>query len=105
MNAAEMFNFAQNITFLIGGQVSEVNKDGEVNRTWEFIKNVVKLLDICFLPWYEPEDLEKMSAVVKLVLENYQDLCEHLKPVLHYLTHYETNTKRYGPMRKLTTLR
>lgn len=105
MNAAEMFNFSQNVTFLVGDLVSAFNDNGTVNRVWEFVKRVVKLLDLCYLPWYEPDDLVDLKSVVKLLLEEYKELVEYLKPVFHFLTHYATNTERYGPPRYLQTLR
>lgn len=105
MNAAEMFNFTHNITFLIGDLVPEVWEDGEVDPVWLFVKNIVKLHDLCYLPWYEPEDLVNLKDVVKLVLEGYQELSEYLKPVFHYLTHYPTNTEKYGPLRYVQTIR
>lgn len=105
MNAAEMFNFSHNLTFLIGGVVPEVNDDGEVIPVWAFVKNLVKLIDLCFLPWYVPEDLVNLASTIKLVLEQYQELYGELKPVFHYLTHIPTNTNRYGPQRYVQTIR
>lgn len=105
MNAAEMFNFTQNITFIIGEfLIPEESEDGEVDTVWKFVQNVVKLHDLCYLPWYEPEDLVNLRNVVKLVLEDYQELCEDLKPVFHYLTHYATNIKKFGPPRYVQTI-
>lgn len=105
MNAAEMFNFSQNFTFLIGDLIPEQSEDGEVTRVWEFVQNIVKMVDVCYLPWYEPADLRQMKTKIKLVLEDYIELGEDLKPKFHYLTHYPTNTRRYGPMRYLQTIR
>lgn len=105
MNAAEMFNFSQNFTFLIGDLISEQSEDGEMVREWEFFKNIVKMVDVCYLPWYEPEDLVQMTTKIKFVLEDYLELGEVLKPKFHYLTHYPTNTKRYGPQRYLQSIR
>lgn len=105
MNATEMFNFTHNVTFLIGDLIPEEDENGCTDPTYEFVKNIVKLLDLSFLPWYEPLDLENLKSAVKLVLEQYQEIGEELKPVFHFLTHYATNTKRYGPSRYLKTLR
>lgn len=102
MNAAEMFNFAQNISFLIGGLIPEQD---EVDPVWTFVTNVVKLLDMCFLPWYEPGDLVNLKCVVKLVLEGYKELWEDLKPVYHFLLHLTTNILKYGPLRYVQTIR
>lgn len=105
MNAAEMFNFSQNFTFLIGDLIPVQSEDMELLRVWEFVKNIMKMVDVCYLPWYETEDLVQMKTTIKFVLQDYLELGEGLKPKFHYLTHYPTNTERYGPMRYLQTIR
>ncbi len=105
MNAAEMFNFTQNLTLMIGEFIPEEDENGEVEPVWEFVKNVTKLLGVSYLPWYEPEDIVKLRSVPKSVNEQYQDLFEELKPKFHYTTHFATNTKFYGPLRYVQTIR
>lgn len=105
MTAAEMFNFTHNITFLLGDLIPEIDDDGDVDPVWTLILNMVKLLDLCYLPWYEPENIVELRDVIKVFLTDYKELFGYFQPVFHYLIHYPTNTEIFGPQRDTRILR
>lgn len=99
MTAAETATFIQNITFMIGDLVLE-NHD-----IWQFILNTVKFFDFCYLPCYEEEDLNEWTKNIDEMHKLYIELCSHLKPHHHIAIHFPIDTRKFGPLRYMRTIR
>lgn len=100
MTAAEMSNFMQNITFIIG----ELVPDDDF--VWAFLLSTVKFYDSCYLPSYNDQQIEEWRGEIDHMLSSYQHLFDKtLKPVQHMSIHYPDDTKRFGPLRYTRTIR
>lgn len=100
MTASEMSNFAHNIIFIIGDLIAE---DDEV---WKFVLITIKFFDLVYLPCYTEEDITELSQTIALMNDSYQhNFGETLKPVQHFAIHYPEDTRNFGPIRYLRTIR
>lgn len=100
MTASEMANFAHNLIFIIGDLIEE---DDEV---WKFVLTTFKFFDLAYLPCYDEEDITELSRTIALMNDTYQHLFgDRLKPVQHFGIHYPKDTRHFGPLRYLRTIR
>lgn len=99
MTVAETASFIQNITFMIGDYVPEEN------YTWKLILNTVKFYDLCYLPCYEEEDLNEWTENIDTMHKLYIEICGDLKPHHHWATHFPSDTRKFGPLKSMRTIR
>lgn len=100
MTASEMFNFAQNLIFMIGDVVPE---DDPVLK---LVLMTIKFLDLSYLPSYDEDDISEFKQTITIMNNLYQEMFdETLKPVHHIATHFPEDTLNLGPLRSLKTIR
>ncbi len=100
MTASEMSNFTNNLIFMIGDLVP-----GD-DPVWEFVITTIKFYDLSYLPSYTEYDINEFASTIALMHGLYQQLFDKtLKPVHHIATHYPEDTRNFGPLRYLKTIR
>lgn len=100
MTASEMFNFAQNLIFIIGDLIPGNDP------VWEFVLMTIKFFDLSYLPSYDENDLSELEETISLMHDRYKQLFEEtLKPVHHISTHFPEDTRNFGPLKCLKTIR
>lgn len=100
MSSSEMTTFVHVFSFLVGDLVEP---DDEV---WKFYLKTMEVLDLVYLRSYTEEDLVKLGHSICEMNEMYKRLFKQtLKPKHHLLTHYPNATKKFGPLRYISSLR
>lgn len=100
MTASEMYNFAHNLIFMIRDLVPEDD------IVWQFVLTTINFLDLSYLPCYEEDDINELKDTIASMLTSYQQLFDQtLKPVHHIAIHYPRDTRNFGPLRYLKTIR
>lgn len=101
MSASEMQCFAHHIMLIVGDLIPNKNY-----RVWKFLLQTVKFVDLLFLPFYTPQDLDNLKITISKMNEMYIRIFKtELKPKHHYLTHYPTMIRRFGPLYYISSMR
>lgn len=100
MSAAEMHSFFHHFGLIVGDLVPKSDK------TWKFYLETTKVLDLLFLPSYNDKDLSLLASTISNMNSMYKKLFnETLKPKHHYITHYPTMIRRFGPLYYISSMR
>lgn len=101
MTASEIANFAHNLIFIIGDLIEDEDDD-----VWKFVLTTIKFFDLAYLPCYSEEDITELANTIALMHDSYRQLSgATLMPVHHYAIHYPEDTRNFGPLRYLRTIR
>lgn len=98
---SQMWCFTRILPLVIGSLVPEDNK------YWKLILLMLDFIEDVTAPAYYPWDIHSMRDTVQTFLSYYQECFpeENVKPKKHYVTHYPTLTKRFGPLIHCWTMR
>ncbi|KAB0801220.1 hypothetical protein PPYR_05574 [Photinus pyralis] len=100
MSASEMQCFLHHLPLLVGELVPV--KD----PVWACLLLLIKLTNLCFLPSYNENTLNKLQNTIKNHHELYLDLFQkELTPKHHFVVHYPNVIRKLGPLKGLWVMR
>lgn len=100
MSASEMNTFARHFVFMVGDLVPKSN------TTWQFYLKTMEFVELMDLTSYTEADLQHLSQTIYEMNLMYVTLFNTtLKPKHHYITHYPTMIRLYGPLRFISSMR
>lgn len=100
MSSSELFCFAEHLPFMIGDLV--LHSD----NVWQFYLVTMKVFNLCYLPNYTEGDLRELEWEIEKMIDVYILLFDlSLKPKHHFMTHYPTLTRDFGPLRYIQSIR
>lgn len=107
MNASESHSFAHHLPFIL---LNIINKDKlqklKNDEVWRFLLITIRFLDMCYMPSYDSESIDKLRNIIANMNEMYVRLFKKtLKPKHHYATHYPELIKKCGPLRYMSSMR
>lgn len=101
MSASEMQCFAHHFPLIVGDLIRDKNYP-----VWKFLLQTIKFVDLLFLPFYTPQDLNNLTNTISKMNEMYITIFKtDLKPKHHYVTHYPTMIRRFGPLYYISSMR
>lgn len=100
MSASEMMTFFSNFGFLVGDLIPSND------NVWKFFLKTVEVVDLVYLTSYTDTDLLNLKNSISEMNNMYIRLFKKtLKPKHHNLTHYPRLTRKFGPLRFISSLR
>lgn len=107
MNASESHSFAHHLPFILLNIIDKNKLEQlENNEVWRFLLITIRFLDMCYMPSFDSESIEKLRDIIANMNEMYVRLFNKtLKPKHHYATHYPELIKKCGPLRYMSSMR
>ena len=99
--ASQMWNFMRFFPLLYSDHVPETEK------VWELILLLVSILDVVMMPVQCEETISRMYTHITDFVELFCDLfgADAMIPKIHFLMHYPSLTRKFGPLVHCGTLR
>ena len=98
--ASEMLTLVRYLTLIVGYNVPEENE------TWELYLHLRKITDFLLNQAIHIDSLAPFKVWLSEFNEHYCHVTKtHLKPKFHFMTHYPTMIKKFGPLRQIWTMR
>lgn len=78
----------------------------KTDKTWKFYLQILKFVDLLYLPSYSKNDLSNLTSTISKMNAMYKKLFNlTLKPKHHYIIHYRTMIRRFGPLYYISSMR
>lgn len=99
-SASEMAKLVRYFTLIIGEYVSESDE------IWSLYLILRELLDKLMTHRYYKETIAHLASLVQDLIRKFSKLShETIKPKFHFLTHYPSIVKKFGPLTQIWTMR
>lgn len=99
MSAAEMLNFVQNFSLIIGDLIPEGNE------VWDLYLTFLDIIEIINSKVVLPEHSDLLKVLIEEHHTLYIQLFGNLKPKFHFLTHYPRLLRKVGPLINISSIR
>ena len=98
---SQMWCFVRILPFLVGCLVPAEND------YWDLLLHMLDMIECVCAPAQSRGDVEHMRDVIEDCLDKFKELYpeENTKPKTHYITHYPTQTLKFGPLCRCWTIR